>query len=221
MAAAATIPNNIVDTTTNDAARPMANWNAILTWINANAVHLDGSKAMTGTLSGPAGVDPVSANEYSRKAYTDARDAVEAAARLAADINPPQHGEGIARVANQNIAAATPTLLAFDSLVWQSNAAYGAVPNNFVTIPASDGGVHLVTYDARVSGVVSASNSIELMLNGANLATVSGGNGNVSSFVGSGLYFLVPGDQLSIRVTHGSGGVAAWIGRISIIKLSL
>jgi len=71
MAANVTVTNTFVDGQPNAAAPVMQNFNDILTWINTNAVHLDGSKAFTAVPSGPAS-DPVSANQYARKAYVDA-----------------------------------------------------------------------------------------------------------------------------------------------------
>jgi microcystin-dependent protein len=71
MASNATVTNTLVDGQPNAAAPVMQNLNDILTWINTNAVHLDGSKAFTAVPSGPAS-DPVSANQLARKAYVDA-----------------------------------------------------------------------------------------------------------------------------------------------------
>jgi microcystin-dependent protein len=45
------------------------NFNDLVSWINTNAVHLDGSKAFTGAPTYAA--DPVSANQLARKAYVD------------------------------------------------------------------------------------------------------------------------------------------------------
>lgn len=45
------------------------NFADIVTWINTNAVHLDGSKAFTGAPSYAA--DPTSANQLARKSYVD------------------------------------------------------------------------------------------------------------------------------------------------------
>lgn len=45
------------------------NFADIVTWINTNAVHLDGTKAFTGAPSYAA--DPTSANELARKSYVD------------------------------------------------------------------------------------------------------------------------------------------------------
>lgn len=72
MAANVSVPNSFTNGTTADAPAVNANFSALVTWINANAVHLDGSKAFTGVPSGPAS-DPVSANQLTRKAYVDAK----------------------------------------------------------------------------------------------------------------------------------------------------
>lgn len=47
------------------------NFTDVVNWINANAVHLDGSKAFSAIPSGPA-TDPTTANQLTRKAYVDA-----------------------------------------------------------------------------------------------------------------------------------------------------
>jgi microcystin-dependent protein len=71
MAADLVIPNAIVNGEPNDGAQVASNFNAIATWVNANAVHLDASKAFTATPSGPS-ADPTTANQFARKAYVDA-----------------------------------------------------------------------------------------------------------------------------------------------------
>ncbi|MFO0417768.1 MAG: phage tail protein [Planctomycetota bacterium] len=71
MAADLTIPNNFVAGAPSVADDVDANFNAVATWINTNAVHLDASKAFTNIPSGPA-VDPTSVNQLTRKAYVDA-----------------------------------------------------------------------------------------------------------------------------------------------------
>lgn len=45
------------------------NFSDIVSWINTNAVHLDGSKAFTGAPT--YGADPTSGNELARKSYVD------------------------------------------------------------------------------------------------------------------------------------------------------
>jgi microcystin-dependent protein len=71
MAASASVTYNFVAGTPSVADNVDQNFADLVTWINTNAVHLDGSKAFTAVPSGPA-TDPVSANELARKAYVDA-----------------------------------------------------------------------------------------------------------------------------------------------------
>lgn len=62
------------------------NFADIVTWINTNAVHLDGSKAFTGAPS--YGSDPTSANQLARKAYVDTKmSAVTSTTRPAAPVS--------------------------------------------------------------------------------------------------------------------------------------
>jgi hypothetical protein len=70
MATDASVPNNFVAGTPSVADDVDANFAAVVNWINANAVHLDASKAFTAVPSGPAS-DPTSANQLTRKAYVD------------------------------------------------------------------------------------------------------------------------------------------------------
>ena len=70
MAANVTVPNNFVAGAPAVADDVDANFQSILDWINANAVHLDASKAFTAIPSGPAS-DPTNANHLARKAYVD------------------------------------------------------------------------------------------------------------------------------------------------------
>jgi len=46
------------------------NFNDVVSWVNTNAAHLDGSKAFTGIPSGPSS-NPTTANQLARKAYVD------------------------------------------------------------------------------------------------------------------------------------------------------
>jgi hypothetical protein len=70
MAANLVIPTSITDGQPLSAAPVKGNFDAVATWVNTNAVQLDGSKPMTGELVG-TGADPTSANQYARKAYVD------------------------------------------------------------------------------------------------------------------------------------------------------
>jgi len=70
MAADAAVTNNFTAGTPAVADDVDTNFADLVTWLNTNAVHLDGSKAFTGIPSGPAS-DPTTANQLTRKAYVD------------------------------------------------------------------------------------------------------------------------------------------------------
>lgn len=70
MATDVSVPNNFTAGTPSVADDVDANFAAVVTWINANAVHLDASKAFTSVPSGPA-TDPTSDNQLARKLYVD------------------------------------------------------------------------------------------------------------------------------------------------------
>jgi hypothetical protein len=72
MASNVSVPNSFSNGTTADAPEVNANFAALVSWINTNAMHVDGSKAFAGTPSGPA-ADPTTANQLTRKAYVDAK----------------------------------------------------------------------------------------------------------------------------------------------------
>jgi hypothetical protein len=71
MAANVGVSHNFVQGTPSVADDVDDNFTDIVTWINANATHLDGSKAFTGVVT-LAGVDPSLPNHAVRKAYVDA-----------------------------------------------------------------------------------------------------------------------------------------------------
>lgn len=70
MATDAAVTNNFTAGTPAVADDVDTNFADLVTWLNTNAVHLDGSKAFTGIPSGPAS-DPTTANQLTRKAYVD------------------------------------------------------------------------------------------------------------------------------------------------------
>jgi microcystin-dependent protein len=71
MPAAASVPNTFVAGTDIVAADANANFSALVSWLNTNAVAVDGTKAFTGIPDLPAS-DPTTANQAVRKAYVDA-----------------------------------------------------------------------------------------------------------------------------------------------------
>jgi len=70
MAANATVTNVFVQGTPANAGDVNANFTDVLTWINTNAAHLDGTKAFTGLVTLPS-TSPSNANHATRKAYVD------------------------------------------------------------------------------------------------------------------------------------------------------
>lgn len=64
------VPNTFSDGTTADADEVNANFDALVSWVNTNAVRTDGSKVFTAHASGPS-TDPSTDDQYSRKAYVD------------------------------------------------------------------------------------------------------------------------------------------------------
>lgn len=70
MASNVSVTYNFVAGTDAVADNVDTNFNDIVSWVNTNAVHLDGTKAFTGIPSGPSS-DPSSANQLTRKAYVD------------------------------------------------------------------------------------------------------------------------------------------------------
>jgi hypothetical protein len=72
MAANVGVTYNFVQGTPSVADNVDQNFTDIVTWINANAAHLDGAKAFTGIVT-LAAVDPTTANHAVRKSYVDAQ----------------------------------------------------------------------------------------------------------------------------------------------------
>lgn len=67
-----TVPNTLANGTTADAADVQANFDALVSWINTNAIRKDGTIAFTAVPTGPAS-DPSSDNQLARKKYVDDR----------------------------------------------------------------------------------------------------------------------------------------------------
>lgn len=70
MASNVSVTYNFVAGTSAVADNVDQNFSDVTTWVNTNAVHLDGTKAFTGIPSGPSS-DPTTANQLARKAYVD------------------------------------------------------------------------------------------------------------------------------------------------------
>lgn len=70
--ATASVPYSFVPLEDILSSEANANFAALVAFLNTQVIHKDGTVASTGTLSGPA-ADPVSDNQYARKAYVDNR----------------------------------------------------------------------------------------------------------------------------------------------------
>ena len=65
------IPNSFTNNTNADATQVNANFTAVATFANTEAIQRDGTVAFTAVPSGPA-TDPTTANQLTRKSYVDA-----------------------------------------------------------------------------------------------------------------------------------------------------
>ena len=195
MAADATVPNNFVTGTPAVADDVDANFTAILTWLNTNAVHLDGSKAFTGAPSYAA--DPSTGNELARKSYVDAK----------AD---PRCGAWVARSSSdQTFAPGANAAFSFDTEVADSDGFWTS--GSTVTIPTGKSGVYAITAALFNIGGLAPSNSFfGAYISMSGHANVSlGYTSNVSTEAsGSAIVPLPAGSTVQVFVKNGSGSTS-------------
>lgn len=144
MASDVTVPNNFVTGTPSVADDVDANFTAITTWINTNAVHLDGSKPFTAVPEGPSGTDPTSANQLTRKAYVDAK----------ADTRV---GCTLRTVTAQTFPVSATTAVAWDTEVADTNGFYSG--SGSATIPVGYAGLYAVSVTFYGIGGLSANSA--------------------------------------------------------------
>jgi hypothetical protein len=205
---------------TNSASTVMTNLNAIVAWINANVIHLDGAKAMTAQLSG-TGAAPVAANDISNKAYVDSVFATEAASRLAADRARLRTGCGIRRAASQTNNNPNLDSVTFDTEDWDSDGFFAPSSTN-VTVPAGKGGVYIVQAEfprPTSTGISKQVWQSYLFLNGAVYCMMGNefnteqanfaGTSTKAMSHGTALILLAPGDVLTYRISNTSGNITA------------
>lgn len=126
-----------------------ANFDDIVSFLNTNVVHVDGSKAMTAQLELPS-ADPTTANQATRKSYVDALNSSQATA-----ITNAQNTANAALPSsyiNGGIALNVTSNGAGDVAV---NHGLGAEPRAVVIIPYVPGGATLpwqVALEAKNSG---------------------------------------------------------------------
>lgn len=171
------------------------NFTDLTSWINTNAVHLDGSKAFTGIPSGPA-TDPTTANQLTRKAYVDA----------AIDV---RCGGGWQRGGSaQTFASGGATTKAvWDTELSDSDGFWTA---GDITVPAGKGGIYVVAVDFfNVLGVATNNSNFSGKViagaYGATLGSVGGAGGAASACL---VCPLTAGQTVYTQLTI-AGGVAA------------
>jgi len=222
MAADVTVPNTIVNGTANDAGPVMANFNAILTWLNTNAVHIDAAKATTSVLSGPNS-DPSSANQYTRKSYVDTlvstSVAAEAALRVAGDA---RMGATATRAAVQSIPnGAVLTAISFDTETNDTSTFFAPTSTN-VTVPASSAGVYVIRGTVSwASGPTSGGCAISV--NGTVMAQSAIPSGGVSTTIcgTAACVLLAVGDVVTFGAIHSSGAAINVTGSLAVYRVSV
>jgi len=215
MAADLVIPSTITDGGANTAATVMTDLNAIVTWLNTNALHIDGTKALTGRLSSP-NTDPSAGDDYARKAYGDAKSTTENAAMTAADNLPPKVGcsvSGTTSVPNSSLTA-----LSFSSETYDSDGFFAPTSTNIV-IPTGFTGLYIVK--VSLTSNPGATVNTAIYLNGAEYrnpfpSTFTSTTGGV----GYSMALFTQGDIVTFRVTQFSGSSLNMTSSVELRRVS-
>lgn len=237
MAANVSVPNTFSNGIAADAPAVNADFAALVTWINTNAVHLDGSKPMAGHLSGPA-TDPVSANQYSRKSYVDAQNAATLASAnatattLATNAVTTALARKGAQAGRNGSVYSTPNggsnFVIFDTEFWDSSTYFAGAGNTDVVIPVGEGGVYVISGFWISTGVVAghATSNLRVSVQNGGVDTVpclyslntTGGN---DLWTGCGIAALSAGAVLKMKITNLSATTLNGLGSMTIAKLSI
>jgi hypothetical protein len=204
MAANLALPYTHTAGAPQDASQFMANLNAIITWFVSNVAQLDGSKAMTGQLTGP-NLDPATSAQYARKSYVDALITAEASARSTADASPTRHGCQAKRAAVQSIPSGSETLVIFDTETYDTDAMF-APGGTTVTIPVGGTGRYAVFVCAQMT--TTAFFTGNLKVNGSTVMTIGGlADVNGTNYYAASTYFatLNAGDLVTFTLTQNAG----------------
>lgn len=190
MASDASVPNNFVTGTPAVADDVDANFAALVSWVNTNAVHLDGSKAFTSVPSGPAS-DPTSDNQLARKAYVDGK--VPTGTRLNVKVT---------RAAATSISGLSASTVTFTAEA-ADNGGFIATPASTFTVPS--GGDGLYAYGARFSVDFSGAHQLRLTVNSVQVAADVGVTSSGGHLIPTGIVALAAGDTFSVAVYNASG----------------
>ena len=205
MASNVTVTNNFTAGTPAVADAVDQNFTDVTTWINANAVHLDGSKAFTGIPSGPA-TDPTTANQFTRKSYVDAGDA--------------RHGGAWGRQATaQTFSAGTTTAVVWDTEFSDTDGFWSS--GSSIVIPAGQGGVYVVSCTLSAVSISTMNANFGAVLTAGSTAAFAANNQYPDQASATIVAALSAGNAISVSVRNG-GGVSFTAGaNISVFKVSV
>jgi len=206
MAANLVLPYTHTATQPQDASQFMANLRAIITWMNLNAQLLDGSKAMTGQLVGPAS-DPTTTAQYMRKSYADALVTTEASARATGDLAGVRFGCKVQGDGTQTFNTGAATACSFTSETYDTNAFFSPTSTN-VTVPSGGAGVYVIQGIITPSSLNTNGFVITINVNGAVVATGGGATNNAEKSICSAVFTTVQlavGDVVTLIGTQSNG----------------
>lgn len=203
MAAAVSVPNTFHGVTNSHADNHDANNAALVAWLNANALHLDGSKAFTTVPSGPA-QNPTSEDQLARKTYVDGvftltRVGVRRAVALSIVVSP-----------------SLPVAVTWDTEDFDS-AAFIAAPSSTITIPAGGAGLYQVMF--RVTNNTPSVNTF-LSINDAVNTLTSMTSGGTADDVLSMYAYLAVGSVIRGYITNLAGSTRNFVARMTLVRLT-
>ena len=211
----ASVPNTFVASTSALSAEVNANFSSLVSFLNSNTVHVDGSKAMSSNLDLGSNkivnvTDPGANQDAATKKYVD--DTVAAEIPLVSRFTR-----------NTNIAVTTnsyvvPETEYFDTDGWWESGQTFTCPAN---------GVYAISLSVELSSLGSGhSFSARLAaLSGANISLAGNTNSVANDASNGGVYFLKAGDsfkwQISVSSASGSGNATATNMHLTIVRLGL
>lgn len=205
MSADVSVPNNFVAGTPSVADDVDANFAALVSWINTNAVHLDASKAFTSIPSGPAS-DPSSDNQFTRKAYVDAK----------ADT---RCGGSWTQTSDSFISG--DSYVTFETEVEDTDGFWSS--GNTVTVPTGKGGVYAVTawFQGPPGWFANTSYRAYIEIGGIlySVAATAGSSGQDAS--GSVVLPIAAGGTIKLRIIQTTGSSQTFSTKLYVYRVSL
>lgn len=245
MATDVSVPNNFTVGTPAVADDVDANFAAVVTWINTNAVHLDASKAFTSVPSGPA-TDPTSDNQLTRKAFVDlqiskgtsfpgspvtgqlftvtsTRRIWQYSGSAWVLVGGPAPYARVRRTATFSVSNVTNTVVSWDAETSDADAFHSTSVNpSRITVPATMGGLYSIGYYMDVAASGSGQTAAWVTINGGTdrYCYIQGyGSGAANILNASDFLVLAAGDYIEAYVYHNTGGSVAAVGSSSSFHL--